>query len=368
MSKKIVIMVVLLFILLARTDVFAVSVEAQEVPVRTVVEGLARSGGINLIVDDTVQGMLTLHLDNVTIEEALQAIADSQDLLYETRGPVRMMTAGRKNGNNKILQAFPLKYISPSEAKEAVQALVPSSEISCQAVTNSLITGVTPRQADAIQSLLHRIDIPPRQVTVEVEVAALNRDAMKELGVSWDWQSWQGGPGSTHSFAYEGQIRALETKGKAKILARPHMLAMNGKEARILIGDRVPVLTERNKNGETSTTTEYTDAGIKLIYTPRIHDDGSLTAHIQAEVSTPILVPEMKAYRIMTRQAQTEVRMISGRTLVIGGLVDREDIENFRKVPILGDLPLIGRFFQSHYKMNRETEVVMLIRANIVPM
>ena len=87
------------------------------------------------------------------------------------------------------------------------------------------------------------------------------------------------------------------------------IMTVNGREARILIGDKIPVLVEHIKNGETTTTTEYTDAGIKLAYTPRIHPDGTLTAAVQAEVSTPVLVPEMKAYRIVTRQAETQVRM-----------------------------------------------------------
>ncbi len=347
-------------------DAAAVSIDARDVPVRTVVEGLARSGALNLIVDDTVQGSLTLRLQDVTIEEALQAIADSQDLIYDKTGPIRVMTAGHKTGANRQLRNFHLGYAAPDEAVQALQALLPSSALQFHSTTNSLVASATSREAAQIESLLAQIDVPPRQVKVAVEVAAVNRDAMKELGVDWQWTPWQGGPGRAYSVTCEGQLHALETKGKARLLARPHLIAMNGKEARILIGDRVPVLTEKNQNGQTSTTTEYTDAGIKLAYTPRVHEDGSLTAHIQAEVSTPILVPEMKAYRIMTRQAQTDVRLDSGQTLAIGGLIDREDLEHFRKVPILGDLPLIGRLFQSRYKMNKETEVIILVKAEIL--
>ena len=344
----------------------AVCVNVQDVSVRTVVEGLARSGGINLIVDDTVQGKVTMRLNDVTIDEALQAIADSQDLLYDNQGSIRILTAGHKQGHNRTMHTFHLNYVSPEASKEAVQALIPASEVRVDAGTNTLIVGVTKREASEVQALLDRIDVPPRQVKVEVEVVALNHEAMKELGVDWNWQPWQNGPGKTTSFTYEGQIHAMETQGKARILARPHMLASNGKEARILIGDQVPVLTERNQNGEISTTTEYTDAGIKLTYTPRIHDDDSITASIHAEVSTPILVPEMKAYRIMTRQAQNEVRMKAGKTLIIGGLIDRETIDNLRKVPLLGDIPLIGKLFQSHYKLDKETEIVMMIKADVI--
>ena len=143
------------------------------------------------------------------------------------------------------------------------------------------------------------------------------------------------------------------------------MLTGNGKEAQILIGDRIPVLTEHISDGEVALTTEYEDAGIKLSYTPRIHADGSVTARLKAEVSTPVLVPDLKAYRITTRRADTEVRMRPGQDLLIGGLINREQIENLRKVPLLGDLPLLGGLFRHRYKSEKETEVVILVRAKV---
>jgi protein transport protein HofQ len=343
----------------------AVDVQVRDVPVRVVAEGLARSSGINLVLDDTVQGMLTMCLHDVTVDEALQAIADSQNLLYDKQGDIRMMTAGRKAEYNRSIHTFPLQYAAPQDMREAILAMAPESDVRCHDETNSVIVYAGQREAAAVRSLLDRLDVPARQVKLEVEVAAVNRDAMKEMGVDWDWQPLQGGPGYSHSFVYESRIHALETKGKAKILARPHIMTMNGREARILIGDKIPVLVEHIKNGETTTTTEYTDAGIKLAYTPRVHPDGTLTAAVQAEVSTPVLVPEMKAYRIVTRQAETQVRMESGKTLVIGGLIDVEDIENWRRVPLLSRLPIIGKLFQSKYTSKKETEVVLFLRAHI---
>ena len=88
-----------------------------------------------------------------------------------------------------------------------------------------------------------------------------------------------------------------------------------------------------------------------------------MTAAIEAEVSTPVFVNEMKAYRIATRQAKTVVRMLPGRTLVLGGLIRKEDVESLRKVPILGDIPLLGKLFRSHYTSSKETEAVILLRS-----
>ena len=162
-----------------------------------------------------------------------------------------------------------------------------------------------------------------------------------------------GGAGH-EGFSFAAQIQALEEKGKASVLARPRMAALNGREASVLIGDKIPVVTEYMSGGEKTATTEYKDVGVKLRYVPRIHDDGTVTAAIEAEVSTPVFVNEMKAYRIATRQA---------KTLVLGGLIRKEDVESLRKVPILGDIPLLGKLFRSHYTSSKETEVVILLRS-----
>lgn len=84
------------------------------------------------------------------------------------------------------------------------------------------------------------------------------------------------------------------------------------------------------------------------------------------EVSTPYLVPEMKAYRIITRSANTMVRLRSGDMLTIGGLIDKEQAKTMRKVPILGDIPLLGKLFQSHSTTTDESEIVIIIKADIV--
>ncbi len=341
----------------------ALSVQVQDAPIRTVLEGLARSGAINLLVDDTVQGTITLHLQDVTVEEALDTIAVSQNLFYRKDGAIRTMTAGRKREGATSFHTWNLRYAAPEDVQEAVKAVLPDADVRCYDDTNTLVVGGTWQEAAAVQSLVQRLDQSPRQVDVEVEIASIDRSALRRTGVEWEWTAIQGGPGADKVFSFSAQIQALEEKGKARILAKPHMAAMNGREARILIGDKIPVTTEHTANGEKTATTEYEDAGIKLRYIPRIHDDGSVTASIEAEVSTPVFVNELKAYRITTRQAQTVVRMMPDKVLVIGGLISREDVESFRKVPLLGDIPLLGKLFRSRYTSNKETEIVILLRA-----
>lgn len=102
-------------------------------------------------------------------------------------------------------------------------------------------------------------------------------------------------------------------------------------------------------------------------YTPRIHRDGTVTAKIHGEVSMPVYVRDLKAYSIATRQVDTEVRVKANESLVIGGLIGKEEVENFRKIPILGDIPILGKLFQSRYRSRKETEVVIIIKSAVLP-
>lgn len=172
--------------------------------------------------------------------------------------------------------------------------------------------------------------------------------------------------GHPYTFFFQARLSALISEGKAEVLARPNVVTMNGRKAEILIGSEVPVIVEHLENGVRTTATEYKDAGIKLSYTPRISRDGDITATVRAEVSTPYLVPEMKAYRIVTRQADTMVRLRSGDELVIGGLIDRQESYTFRKVPILGDIPILGKLFQSKSRSVDESEIIIVIRAELI--
>ena len=172
--------------------------------------------------------------------------------------------------------------------------------------------------------------------------------------------------GNPYTFFFQAKLNALLSDGKAKILAKPNVVTLNGRTAEILIGSKIPVLVEHMENGTKTTSIEYKDAGIKLTYTPNVSKNSEITADIIAEVSTPYLVPEMKAYRIVTRQAHTTVRLKSGDMLTIGGLIDKEEANNIRKVPVLGDIPILGKLFQTETESKEESEIIIIIRANIL--
>ena len=281
-----------------------------------------------------------------------------------------------------------------SANKEGIKGLVLNTDAS----TNSLIAFGTPDQIEHVRHLLRELDVPYQQILLEAQVMALSKSASKALGIDWSWSTFPqpsttssstttsvtttyfpiglvtGGDGKQYSMGVNATLNALITKGDGKLLARPNLLTFNGNKGTIFVGDQLPVVTPNatTAGGAVTYTTEYKNAGITLSYVPRINEDGQISASVFVEVSTPVSITldvggqKTTAYQITTRSAQTHVRMKDGDTLVIGGLISNSEIKSLNKVPLLGDLPILGKLFQSVSKSKNETEVVIFLKAKVV--
>ena len=262
--------------------------------------------------------------------------------------------------------------------------------------TNSLLFYGTASEAQKIRVVLDQIDIPYEQVSLEAQVMSINKTDSKNLGIEWEWskapQSYEeytagkitrassfnkgttGGiisfgrnqEGLPYEFYYAAKINALINNGKANILSKPKITTINGKEATINIGGEVPIPTLTVSDNTTTTTYEYKETGIILKYTPRVNDDGYITAKIHTEVSTPTYDADAKAYRFNKRSADTQVRLKDGETMVIGGLIGSDESKVMSKIPFLGDLPILGRFFSNVNNSKNESEVIIFVTARIV--
>ena len=252
----------------------------------------------------------------------------------------------------------------------------------------SVVLYGTPAEADATRQLLRELDVPARQVALEAKVISLTNDASRELGITWDWsplpqyegtrtyrgdsaipgivQFGRGPEGHPFEWYYEAQLHALEQAGKAKVLSRPNITTLTGREAVIEIGSEVPVPEVETTSRSTTTSFTYHKAGIILRYTPYVSDDGRITAIVHTEVSSPVYVEDLKAYRFNKRSADTSVRLKDGETMVIGGLIGSEEARNYRKIPLLGDIPVLGAFFKNVQKSKQSSEIMIFLTAHIL--
>ena len=372
------------------------SLHVKNAPVQGVLQSLAELTHKSIIFSGTLSSVVTADIDDVTPEEAMEFVLASSGLAAKIdERNIIIFNESTEEKKKRIIRSYRLSYADAEEVAESLNHLSEDGRVSYNRTANAIFLSGTPLELMQTEELLHHLDIPEKQVKIEAEVIAVNRSQAKELGIDWEiLYDKNGNPrmkniehngwnvsvpegyagisygrsitGHPYTFFFQARLNALVSQGKARILAKPNVITMNGKEAEILIGNKIPVLVEHIDNGVRTTTTEYRDAGIKLSYTPRISEKNEITAHINAEVSTPYLVPEMKAYRIITRQADTMVRLKSGDMLTIGGLIDKEESRTFRKIPVLGDIPLLGKLFQSRSKSLEESEIVIIIRADIV--
>ena len=363
-------------------DASALSVEVREGDLRATVTGIAKAEGVGIVGTDSLHGTVTASFSVDTPEEALRILGGIRNFSVRKEGGVYVVEGAKEDDH--VREPFVLSPVH-ARAEDIVPLLrtvVAPERISIRSDTNRIVAYVTPRERRMIARLAAEADAEPAQVHLSVTVMALSGSYLRERGLSWTWLGLTGHGtdetgtygairfgkaegGDSYKFFFAPELHATETEGKAVVIARPSVLTVSGEQSKILIGDRIPVLTEQRENGTVSTTVRYEEAGIRLICRPVVTGDGYIDADISAEVSTPSLVSEMKAYRITTREAETRVRLKRGEVLVIGGLMDLREQNAYRAVPFLSRIPLIGQLFKYARKEKDTVELVILVKADI---
>lgn len=287
------------------------------------------------------------------------------------------------SSSQRLLKHYKLNYILATDAKSILQTLFNSGKINADPLNNMLLYLGSPQDSQQLEKAIASIDIPTSQITLEAKVISLSNEASKNLGVNWHWEpipqykSEESSSNNTsgnfkfyksNSIRFGATLNALIAKGKAKILASPHIITLPGKQGHIFIGDHIPYQIEKHDNSGNYSATEYIDAGISLKYTPILDSQEKLiTATVQTEVSTPTLVSELKNYKVTSRKIETSVRMYSGETLVIGGLITEEEQRTLQKIPFLGDLPILGNLFKNRNHSKSKTEILLLLTPYVSP-
>lgn len=230
----------------------------------------------------------------------------------------------------------------------------------------------------------------PMQVSIEAKIVEINKNKDKDIGVNWgsasdidtdtgvvtvNSGSFSFGQYNKFSaFGYSsaaplmGTLNFLVDHGDAKILSQPHVVTMSGQKANILIGGEMPVPTT-NSNG--STNVEWKNYGIELNMEPVADEDGLITSKVMVSVSTlnataGVTISGTTIKGLTTRKAETVISLPSGQTMVIGGLLSTEDTKSINKIPLLGDIPILGRLFRDVSESHEEKELLIFITPTLV--
>lgn len=365
-----------------------VSLQVQNAEIKDVLQAAASISGKNIITDDTVKGRISINIHELPLTAALDIITAAKGLSYRKIDDVILVSSQENlTKYNNSVAAYKLNYVPAQDIAEPLKALFNNGKLTIDPLTNTILFTGSTAEEQRLRSALTALDVPSQQVTLEAKIIAVNREQSDNLGINWNWDTipqrnedhksdnadsdnssdneyfggsfkfWHG-----YTFNFNAALNALFADGKAKILATPRIITVPGKEASIFIGDHIPVQTEKHDSSGTYTATEYLDAGIKLSYTPIVSSDSkTITASVHTEVSTPTLVSEIRNYKITSRTADTNVRMRSGETLVIGGLINEEEQKSIQKIPLLSNIPLLGELFKNRTTRKVKTEVLMIL-------
>lgn len=432
-KKYLILLTVILGIICSNIiSVSANELEAVDVDIRNLLTSIALTNNLNIVISDEVQGNVSVKLSNINAQDMIKIIAENNNYTYQFKDNVIYISKGDKDINlytvqvnylelDKIAQTINLMLTGnlPDKIDDKDKKTDINNKVMIDESENTISFYGTLKQYEQIKNFLQEQDKPQKQVSLEAKVTAIQKDAAKDLGVSWEWsklpqspeheitydtvkhtvinedgskeeitdylpvdevtRKWnddenipgvirfgKGVDGYPYEFYYAAKIDALISDGKANILARPNITTIQGKEAVINIGSEVPVPTVSTTNSTTTTSIKYREAGIILKCTPRVNEDGIITVKVHTEVSSPMYVEDMKAYRFQKRSADTIVRLKDGQTMVIGGLIGSDEAKQMSKVPFLGDIPILGNLFKHIQKSKSDTEVMIFLTAHEV--
>jgi general secretion pathway protein D len=269
----------------------------------------------------------------------------------------------------------------------------PGMKISADDGKNVILIIATPVLYKIIHRLLTDLDTPPRQVLIEATVVEVTLTGELKYGVEWFIKNSQSGGqytlgtlgnlglsvmGLSYTFISEtanftATISALATQNKANILSTPRLMVLDNKEATIQVGSDIPTVTGEISTSTTSTTTPsvlrnitYRSTGVLLRVKPNITTEGLLTLEISQEVSQPGAPGVGDSPIILTRRISTTVVVGHGQTIALGGLFKDSQAETEAKVPLLGDIPLLGNLFKYTDKTTEKTELLILVTPTIL--
>ncbi|MGL1956063.1 MAG: type IV pilus secretin PilQ family protein [Colwellia sp.] len=403
-----------------------ISLNFQDIPVRTVLQIIADYNEFNLITSDTVTGNITLRLDGVPWDQALDIILKVKDLDKRMQGNILMVApsdelAARDAKNLQAMQQVeelaPLysEYVQINYAKalefseliknEDTSILSPRGSVSVDERTNTLLIRDTAKSIEDIKRMVTILDIPVRQVVIEARMVTVKDNLNEELGIRWGVTNTDGeyassgtleGADSANSGAVpvladrlnvnlpvanpagviafqvarladgtilDLELSAMEKENKGEIIASPRITTANQKEAYIEQGVEIPY-QEAASSG--ATATQFKKAVLSLTVTPHITPDNKIILDLVVTQDTVSDVQSGQAPAIDTQRIGTQVLVNNGETIVLGGIYQQSIISTVSKVPVLGDIPYFGWLFRNTNQFNEKKELLIFVTPRIV--
>ncbi|WP_420833548.1 type IV pilus secretin PilQ [Shewanella pneumatophori] len=408
----------------------SLSLNFQNISVRTVLQIIADYNNFNLVTSDTVEGDITLRLDDVPWDQALDLILQAKGLDKRIEGNILMIAPSEEiairesqelKNKQEVKELAPLysEYLQINYAKatdiagllkgEDSSLLSSRGSVAVDERTNTLLVKDTEETLENIHRLIEVLDIPIKQVLIEARMVTVKDDVSEDLGVRWGITDQQGDKGTSGSLegandiangtipsigdrlnvnlpaavanptsiafhvakladgtVLDLELSALEQENKGEIIASPRITTSNQKAAFIEQGVEIPYV-EASSSGATTVT--FKKAVLSLRVTPQITPDNRVILDLeitQDSQGKTVDTPTGQAVSIDTQRIGTQVLVDHGETIVLGGIYQQQLISRVSKVPILGDIPYLGFMFRNTSDKNERQELLIFVTPKIV--
>lgn len=370
--------------------------------IKEVFELLSKLSGINILFDEEVRAQpVTVFVKDVSFQYALNLLLSTNKLFMKKLSADTIIIIPKTKAKMDQYQDLVMKtfYLTNAKSKEVVnllRSMLDTRKVYVNEVLNSITLRETPEKIKLVEKIIAANDLKEAEVILDVEILEIARSKTMKYG-------WNFNPGLTASAAIQGStagstpgsislndlrnvtgdnvmlsipgvvVNLLKQDADAQTLANPRVRVLNNRQAKFHIGDRIPIQTSTVQSTATvavTSTFEYKDVGIKLNIEPNVHLNSTVTLKMTLEISTLgdalDFGNNQKQYKFGTRNTDTTINLRDGETVIIGGLIKDEERKSSNKIPLLGDIPILGKLFSSSDDGTIKTDILMSITPNIV--
>jgi len=384
-----------------------VSLQLRDAPTKMAFEVLQRETGINFILDKDVKsdGKTTIFVQDVPVDEVIDLVLDQNGLARQILSSNMVIiypnnAAKKKEYEQQIVRTFYISNAAPKDVESMLKSILGAKNLYVDERAGSVMIRDTPDAVRMAERMVATLDVVEPEVMLEIEILEMTSSKLQDLGILYPGMATlsptplttSAGGSSTSLSLYDlfhqnsqtitvsplsVTLNAMKTAGLTNTLSSPRIRTRNREKAKILIGSRLPIIT--NSVTPTSAgppvvtgTVQYLDVGLTLEVQPTVHGDGDVGVKVSLEVSNLIKQVTTSsgtiAYEIGTRNANTVLRLKDGETQILAGLVQDSDIHANNSVPGLGDIPILGKLFGTNHTDREKDELVLSITPHIVRM
>ncbi len=367
-----------------------VTLELRNTDIKVVFEALSRVSGINFILDKDIKAgtTATIFVKEAKIEDAIELVLSSNDLqkkvLTENTVLIYPNTDKKLQAyQDLIIRSFYLSNTSAKQAASLIFTMLKTKDVYIDERLNMISVRDTPEVVNIAEKLIAAFDLEDPEVMLEVEILEINRNRLQELGIEYPsrlavtttpltLQALRDGiPSSQIGISPNPAVNFSKTVGDVNVLSNPRIRVRNNEKAKVLIGDKVPIITSTAAvNAGVAESVQYIDVGLTLEVQPRVSIDNFVNINLALEVSSlgdrTVSPNGTVAFTIGTRNTSTVLRLKNNETQVLAGLISDKERKNSSRLPGVGDIPILGRLFANQSDTKKKTEIVLAITPRIL--